>query len=299
MNCTNKYFRAFSANTDVALLKKYKHSVYVNTGQDINLIFLTTFADQPYCLFIHKNKKDIYLLKSQFSPSLFRKGGTIFEGEIVDSLFLISDFLVYMGKDLTMHNLTQKISLLKSIVSKPNYHSDPELEPFTIQVKDFVEYKYLKSFSNDYLPTLPYYKHINGLIFRPNQRSNKNIIFNFNKKQSKLKFATKTNSNLKKVKFEIDHKTHPKVNFMLFETGVPDNYVLKLRNQENEFVHYGYALANDMKTSKYLRKTLEVMDSDIRSSGVCVECKFHPVFKKWKPLKILDNCVAQSVDELK
>jgi len=113
MNCTNKYFRSFDTETDLVTLKKYPHLAYINTNHSINLIVLAKFQNKPVCLYIDKFAGSIYLLKCQFSPSLYE--GTIFEGELIETLtgnyFMISDFLVYMKKNLAAITLDHRLNL--------------------------------------------------------------------------------------------------------------------------------------------------------------------------------------------
>ena len=385
MNCTNKYFRLFDFETDLETLKKYKHLAYANTNQNINLIVLVKFKGQPKCLYIDKIKNAIYLLDTRFSTSLY--DGTIFEGEMIETkkgnYFIISDFLVYMKKDLSQIKLDHRLSLLKSIIDSDYYQYDPTLDYFEIISKDFVEYSQIKSFMKDYVPTLPYNSKISGLIFRPLGPSNKNLIFNFpkGKDHDYVKHADRNihnrdqnipmthvdhnipiadhnihvvdrniliadrnipiidhvkkvndiqpNSLSEQVKHisrnaKIDYKeyikpvsqvkpvshvkpvkpvenvikrdfTNAKINtslykevkFLLFESGNPDDYILKLKLPDGQLLQYGYALSNDMKTSQYIQNYLEEMSTQDKKNGVCVMCSYNSVFGEWKPVKIV------------
>ncbi len=419
MNCTNKYFRVFDQESDLPTLKKYKHLAYINTNHNINLIVLAKFLNQPVCLYIDKLIGSIYLLKCQFSPSLYE--GSIFEGELIetfeDNYFMISDFLVYKKKNLSSIYLDHRLKLLKSIFTTNNYKPDPILEPFKIILKDFVEYSQLESYMNEYISTTPYKDFVSGLIFRPlTNNSNKNLIYNFNKeirslRQFHVKPAieakrftsslisqnfpdgklnelihkknfpnvnlnimnenksqkTKTidlnkpekqiqafNSNVlektvpplnliseKQMKtfdlnrlekpiepfdsilektiqpfdsisekiiqpydsissgnFQINTDKYKIVKFMLFETGNPDDYILKLKNSNNQLFHYGYALLNDMKTSQYFQKLLDKLSSQEKKNGICVKCKYHPIFKKWKPIEDIIGDCPTNISEL-
>jgi len=346
MNCTNKYFRTFDPENDLATLKKYKHLAYINTNQNINLLLLVKFGNKPVCLFVDKVNCSIYFLKCQFSPSLY--DGTIFEGELVESncgpYFMISDFLVYMRKDLSTISLDHRLSLLKSIFSPTHYHPDPALEPFKIIIKDFVEYSQLESYINTYIPSTPYKEKVSGLIFRPITNSNKNLIYNFRdcgkniRTQIPMKLPTSVStishihnqrpisirnqsqmgdSNLQGVNlidiihkksppkiapnvdksqqnnpiqttianFQINTEKHKEARFLLFETGNPDDYILKLISHNGQLFQYGYALINDMKTSQHFQKLLSELTTYEKKDGICVSCKYHPVFKKWKPIE--------------
>jgi hypothetical protein len=300
MNCTNKFFTAIDPNRDMEILKKYKHMAYVNTNQRICLLALVTFKQRPICLFIDKQNALFYVLKCQFSPSLYN--GTIFEGEMVDSYFLVSDFLVYMGKSISSHALDRRLTLLYSILSSKNYRYDPLLDPFQVVIKDFVEFAELSSYIHDYIPTLPYKNKINGFIFRPNENSNRNLIYNFNSKSFSIKPHNDTVSVATVADTTTDRKInidkHAEVKFLLFETGNPDDYCLKLLDQNGQLFAYDYALVNDMKTSQFLQQTLDHTSGLIKKMGLCVLCQYKPTFQKWKPIKILDEQYPDEIMKL-
>jgi hypothetical protein len=238
---------------------------------------------------IDKQNGLFYVLKCQFSPSLYL--GTVFEGEVVDDHFLISDFLVYKDKAIVGHPLEKRLSLLLSIVSHPNYKYDSFLDPFKICVKDFVEYTELESFINDHMNTLPYKSKISGMIFRPVDTSNKNLIYNFNSSSKQQIQTEQSSSHVTKINTD----AHKEVKFLLFETGNPDDYCLKLLDQSGHLTDYDYALVNDMKTSQYLQNTLDSISKTVKQSGVCVMCQYNNSFKKWKPIKIIDGTVPDKI----
>jgi hypothetical protein len=368
MHCTNKYFRVFNEETDLALLKKYKHLAYINTNHKINLIVLAKFQNKPICLYIDKFTGSIYLLKCQFSSSLYE--GTIFEGKLIETstanYFMISDFLVYMKKKLSTVALDHRLNLLKSIFSPENYHPDATLEPFKMMIENFVEYSQLESYISDYIPTTPYKDQILGIIFRPVSHSNKNLIYHFNREKktpnntlnnttnntpnntannttnnttnnikspssllsislvsssitTKIEPVSSSNSSqgikltdlihkkptvtqkpdqVSAEKFRIDTEKYKEVKFMLFETGNPDDYILKLKNYDGQLFQYGYALINDMKTSQYFQKLLADLSLQEKKDGICVLCKYHPVFKKWKPFQAIIDQTPTNIVEL-
>ena len=368
-NCTNKYFRLFDQQTDLQTLKKYKHLAYINTNQNINLIALFRFNNQPFCLYIDKLQSVIYLIKSQFSPSLY--DGSIFEGELIETengnYFLISDFLVYKKKDLSNVRLDNRLTLLNSIFFEGHYTHDPVIEPFKILTKDFIEYSQMQSFIDKYLPTLPYKDKISGLIFRPVSSSNKNLIYNFqvglkHNYISQIKTTPKvptqmqethklieiigrenkqvhgyngrstyansvphtqstqnthgvrkihntesiTNTQNTKIESivnskkstEINHEKYTEAKFLLFETGNPDDYILKLIGYDGNLFHYGYALINDMKTSQYFQKVLSELPNEQKKKGICVICQYNSSFKKWKPYSIVNQLQPDNIANL-
>jgi hypothetical protein len=289
MCCTNKYFTSIDANNDLMILRKYKHLAYVNTNHPLHLIVLMTLNNRKVCFFLDKQKFSIYLLKCQF------------EGELIDSNFLISDFLVYMNKNIDRHPFDKRLVLLRSILSPKNYHYDSFLDPFKILVKDFVEYSQLKSFVNDYLPTLPYKNKITGIIFRPNENNNKNIIYNFNNKSIfKPTSIIETNNETLETgqNVQINVEKYKEVKFLLFETGNPDDYCLKLFNADRPMIEYDYALINDMKTSQYFQKILEETPKEVKLKGICVICQYMPNFQKWKPIRVENDQLPNDITKL-
>jgi len=298
MNCTNKFFTAIDPDKDSDNLKKYRHLVYANTNQRVHLLVLATFKHRPVCIFIDKQNSIFYILKCQFSASLY--SGTIFEGELVDSYFMISDFLVYMKKNISSYPLDRRLNLLYSIISPKNYQSDQLLDPFQIIIKDFVEYSELLSYIHDYIPSLPYKNKINGLIFRPNETSNKNLIYNFNfsGKSLNVKHMNATEVIEVNIDRKINVDKYTEVKFLLYETGNPDDYGLKLLDNNGQLFEYDYALINDMKTSQYLQQSLDNTSELIKKLGVCVLCQYKPNFHKWKPIKILDERTPDNITKL-
>lgn len=296
MSCSNKHFVHFDPSVDLEILKQTKHLVYINTNQRIYLLLLIRFKSINTCVLIDKQNNLFYLLKCQFSPSLYQ--GTVFEGEVIDSYFMISDFLVYLDKDISHYPFDQRLKLLKSIISAQNYHYDPILDPFQIIIKDFIDYCYLLSFVKEYLPTLPYYHKIIGLIFRPNQNSIKNIIYNFNHKYTFQKVENDSVQQISDQKPVINAQLHPEVKFLLFDTGNPDDYLLKLIDNRGQLIDYDYALVNDMKTSRYLQDLIEKQSQTIKNHGVCVLCRYNSKFNKWKPIQYLNDHQPDNISQL-
>ncbi len=358
MTMTNKYFRNFDSQTDLETLQKYPHLVYVNTNQPIGLIGLFTFKTQPVCLYIDKNKGEMLTLKCQFSPSLYT--GTIFEGEVItgniDPLFLISDFLVYMNKNLNQTKLTHRLSLLQSIITGNHYHYDSALDPFKITIKDFMECSEVESYITTYLPRLIYKDNVSGLIYRPSGTNNKNLILSFPKDVSnelKIKSQKPSNNNLfvttnklsnttQKISTnkitnmptnkiinmstnkiinmpttkitnmptnkitniavdentKINHIEHPQVRFLLFDSGNPDDYCLKLKLPNGQIYHYDYALSNDGKTSQYLQNYLENVSGADKKYGICILCQYNTTFQKWKPIEFQPTELPHQINEL-
>ena len=89
--------------------------------------------------------------------------------------------------------------------------------------------------------------------------------------------------------YEIDTEKYKDVKFLLFETGNPDDYFLKLIDSNGKLKQYGYALVNDMKTSQYLQDTLGKMNFQDKKNGICVLCHYNNIFKKWKPIRIVND----------
>jgi hypothetical protein len=92
-------------------------------------------------------------------------------------------------------------------------------------------------------------------------------------------------SQINHANFQINIEKHKEATFLLFETGNPDDYILKLVGHNGQLFQYGYALINDMKTSQYFQKLLGEVNIHEKKDGICVLCRYHPVFKKWKPIE--------------
>ena len=95
---------------------------------------------------------------------------------------------------------------------------------------------------------------------------------------------------------QINIDRHTEVIFVLFETGNPDDYLLKLKDSSGQLFHYGYALVNDMKTSQYFQTLLNSLPEVQKKDGICVLCRYHPAFKKWKPIQATKSTAASIVD---
>jgi hypothetical protein len=216
---------------------------------------------------------------------------------MIDACFMISDFLVYMGKNIATYPLDRRISLLHSIISPKNYKYDSFLDPCRVMVKDFVEYHELLSYIHDYIPTTPYKNKITGLIFRPNENSNKNLIYNFNNKSLKVQPPPPPEV-VTSIERKINTDKYTEAKFLLFETGNPDDYCLKLLDQNGILMEYDYALINDIKTSQYFQTVLDETSELIKKMGLCVLCQYKQTFQKWKPIKILDERIPDNIMKL-
>ena len=78
---SNKFFKRFDPNDDINTLKSHKYLCYVNTNQNVYLMYLTKLFDKKICLLIDKINKQFYILNCQFNESLYNN--CIFEGEII------------------------------------------------------------------------------------------------------------------------------------------------------------------------------------------------------------------------
>lgn len=194
----------FIQERDLPILKKYKHYACFNINKPTRYLFLTKYKGNQYCLYIAPNRLDknnkqdknkqssdktsyinkVYSVKHRFDNELYND--TLFEGESVqinrkNYIYLISDILLHKKQTCQDYSFSKKIDIIKDILTH-KYRQDTGFDTNQILLKDFVEYKYLKSFVNEYLITVPYLQHISGIIFRPNIKSNRNLILILNKK---------------------------------------------------------------------------------------------------------------------
>lgn len=179
---SNKYYK-FLEESDIMLLKKHQHLVCFNLNQKPTYLFLTSYANQQFCIYFGSQIEGFVSVKHRFNEKLYND--TLIEGELVKVsqnhyIYLVSDLLVYNGQ-INYDPLDKKLQTLQNIFYK-NFKSDPGFDVCQILIKEFVKYEQLQSFVNNHLQTTSYQQYVNGIIFRPLVKSNKSIIVVLNKK---------------------------------------------------------------------------------------------------------------------
>lgn len=178
---SNKYYK-FLEESDIMMLKKHPHLVCFNLNQKPTYLFLTTYANQQFCIYFSSQLEGFISVKHRFNEKLFQD--TLIEGEFVKVsqnhyIYLVSDLLVKDGQ-INFDPLDKKLLSLQEMLYK-SYKSDPGFDSCQILVKEFVKYENLQSFVNNHLQTTSYQQYVNGIIFRPLVKSNKSIVVVLNK----------------------------------------------------------------------------------------------------------------------
>jgi hypothetical protein len=173
---SNKYFKPLQ-ETDISNLLKNEHLIYFNTQTiHIGYLLFTIIENKHMILFFHKKYQQTYTLNHTIYGELF-KNNVVFEGEILNDMndsspkFLISDVL--NADNHTFMNLKTNLKYISNFV----YNFKVLTCNLTLLVKEFVEYKYLKSFYTDYKKQVDYSNTITGVVFRPVSLSNNQNIY--------------------------------------------------------------------------------------------------------------------------
>ena len=81
-------------------------------------------------------------------------------------------------------------------------------------------------------------------------------------------------------------------NFMINPTTLPDIYELYCYSSNNNIEQYAYASVPNIDTSNYIKSIVNfdnisenVLTKIKRNNATFVECEYHKVFKKWIPIK--------------
>ena len=81
-------------------------------------------------------------------------------------------------------------------------------------------------------------------------------------------------------------------NFMINPTTLPDIYELYCYSSNNNIEKYAYASVPNIDTSNYIKSIVNfdnisenVLTKIKRNNATFVECEYHKVFKKWIPIK--------------
>jgi hypothetical protein len=138
-----KYFKMLK-EPDFDMLRQYHHMVTVSYGiYPLWLLWLTTINGIQYNLYVNLVTKQIIWSRHRFSPKLYNE--TIFEGEMIDSNFLIWDLLVHKGTGLGTYNHFRRQDTIRSILDH-QYVPDPVIENIKLINREYVTYQHIKSF---------------------------------------------------------------------------------------------------------------------------------------------------------
>ena len=290
------------------------------------LLFLTRIENTNCCFFIDTILKDgysypkIHLVKYNFHNELFED--TIFSGELIRDnkrkwFYLIDNILVYKKENLKQKNIIERYKIMNDIFNN-FYTEDSSIEHCSLQIKKLFNYKDIKILINQFMPSLSY--RCRGLVFYSlnTKYSNYSLLlprsFSMNyhlvteeEIEGKIKTEKPTLWNKKMnmcsettglqeevVVINENKEIHQNnVIFKLMTTNLPDIYNLYIYEDKNnkKLVKYDYALIPNLKISKYLNNlfTNEIFEKNI-------ECSFSNIFKKWIPVREVDNDIYSLQD---
>lgn len=283
------------------------------------LLFLTRIENTNCCFFIDTILKDgysypkIHLVKYNFHNDLF--DDTIFTGELIRDnkrkwFYLIDNLLVYKKENLKNKNIINRYEIMNNIFNN-FYTQDYSMEHCSLQIKKLFHYKDIKTLIKTFIPSLSY--RCRGLVFYSlnTKYSNYSLLlprnFSMNYRmiteeeiEAKIKTEKPTLWN-KQMNVCSESTTLPEediiinenkeidknnVIFKLINTDLPDIYNMYIYEDKKtkKLVKYDYALVPNLKTSKYLKNlfTNEIFEKNM-------ECKFSNIFKKWIPLREVEN----------
>lgn len=357
----NKFFKAFET-ADLKTLKEIPHKVTFNLKgrQTAGYLYLFKFQARPYCVYIREKEVDLYqnttdqsidqraqslgrkpeksyeyiMVKHRFNEYLYH--GTLFQGNFLQinqhqNIFLINDLLIWKDR-AHLDSLSEKIQLLNDVF-RNKYSSDPGLDTHQILLKEYCEYDQIIDFTTNYRNMLPYRNLINGVIFRPEIRSQKLIYLVLNRPNqvAGLEFiesltptpaptpapttiTAATISVPKKIdqieslasvglgqsrektgKPTIDHVKNPKVVFRMKKTAKPDVYELYLRDLEPK---YGIAAVTGLALSEEIRKWFPPAGEAKEVEEIVVEAEYLATFNKWRPTKCIKDGLVSSFNDI-
>ena len=118
-----------------------------------------------------------------------------------------------------------------------------------------------------FIPSLNY--KTRGIYFVPININYSNILYMFKDDELKINFVKKDNKQL--------------LNFKITQTMKPEVYELYL-NDADTIKKICYAYIPNIKMSKYINELFNNADSDI-----IVECEYNKYFRRWQPIKSIQQ----------
>ena len=221
------------------------------------------FKQEKSYLLIEKNQTYLYIKNVCYTVPmcLFSKEKLLIEGDLTkDGLFLLSDIL-----NMSNMNFTERLKRLNSLISEA-YHYDPIIDPFRLQVTDYVAPQYIEHFTGDY--TAQYKADLKGWLVLTDYRNPEYVVlpldynFNFPKVKSAISLPL------------ILSPSCDTVTFRLSPTNLPDVYHLYLRPNQ----YYDLACIPDKSTSAFIKETIGIK--------TCYLCRFNFTFRRWQPISV-------------
>lgn len=306
---TGKYYNFLNkSNIDNITSKNFLCTV--NTYGKKHVLFLTKINDKNYSVFINKKNEIMILSQFKFDESLF--DGTLFDGELVRKsdgkwIYFINDMAYFKGISVITKTFKERKEILHNLY-KNMFENDKKISICKIELKEYFEYKFLRSICEDFIPEKKY--KCSGLLFKNLNNFSDNYLYIFlecrsdnkiknNNQKNKYSINLDNKKSVEKSNAEIQNINRDYSVFMLKNTKSPDIYELYCKGSNGQLEKHSYAGVPNMRKSIYLRKILKNKnfnedDSDLSSESdlsddedvsTNIKCNYHSTFKKWVPFK--------------
>ena len=232
-------------------------------------LFLTKMDGVNICLFMDRQKRNMYIVNYHFKDELF--SDTIFTGELVKRndnkhFFAVEDLLVLNGKNITINqNIIQRRGLINEILEK-SYREDKAIDTHYFSIKNiylYDNYEDINTYMNDCKLLL---ENVRGIVYVPsigNYLGNNYYIQVINEDIDKDEEKLYDTDKIFCFRIEVSNKQ--------------EIYYLYLNNHKSSI---GIARLPNLESSKYIESLLVNATGD-----VYVNCKFDKNFQKWVPLE--------------
>lgn len=290
---SSKYFK-FLKTEDFEMLRSYPHLITSNYGVNpIWCLWLTIIDGFKMSLYLNFVTEQVIWSKHRFSHELYEKN-IIFEGEIIGGIFRIWDLLKPSGdKNNESYNLYQRIDILRSIIDQ-HYVSDPLIENLPIQLKTYVSYQHLRSFTETVLKQDKYNR---GFLFVPVYKSVKcySVIFDENHQIENIANHLNKLEDDDLIPYKIQvkepiHSLEPVQEFWI--APIPDfkdNYKI-YEWDRNHMYDLGLIAIRSKERSLLLQNTFKE-NKGINKYGIKnllkFKCEYLKNFRKWEPFELV------------
>ena len=194
--------------------------------------------------------------------------GSIFDGRIINNIFLIQDCYYLDGLRMNAWKLEKKLKYLDEYISK-------NISNQNIKIRNVDKISDIQELDNKISKSTV---EINGFIFLQ-ARSGISYIFidneNFNNKQESNIIEMKSES----IKQNINNNISNDNIFLIKKDVKPDVY--HVYDKDNNLVHF--ASIPDTHTSQYVYNILKNIDS------AYFKCTLCPIWKRYKPVTVVDS----------
>ena len=113
-----KYYN-FLNKRNINSLKNNNFLVTLSTFGKKFILFLSTYKNKNYCIFINKKNEIMVISRFRFNIDLF--SGTLFDGEFIKEVdgnwvYIINDIAYHKGKNIITLNFKERYEIIKYIL---------------------------------------------------------------------------------------------------------------------------------------------------------------------------------------